>query len=350
MGKSILEIAQLIGGEVDGDDNIEVMGLADIANAKEGMLVFAENDKWLDKAEETSACAIVVSKTVKKRNKTLIRTEIPKLAFGMLMRAYESKPNYEPGVHPSAVIGKNVDIAEGVSIQPYVVIGDNVKIGKNTVVGALSYIGQDSVIGIDTMIYPRVMIYHGTVIGNDVILHSGVVLGSDGFGYEQYEGRRIKIPQIGKVVINDDVEIGANTAIDRATLGETVIGEGTKIDNLVQIAHNDVIGKNSIFCSQAGISGSCVIGDNVIIAGQAGLADHVTVGNNVIIGAQAGIPTNKIIRGDQMVFGAPARPAEKTKKLMAAQARLPLMVEKIKKMEAEIEMLKEAITVSKTPQ
>ncbi len=343
MGKSIVEIAQLIGGEIDGDENIEVLGLADVANAKEGTLVFAENDAWLDKAEKTSACAVVVSKSIKRQNKTLIRTEMPKLAFGMLMRAYETKPNYKPGVHPSAVVGENVELAQGVSIQPYAVIGDNVKIGKNSVVGALSYIGQDTVIGADTVINPRVMIYHGCVIGNDVIVHSGVVIGSDGFGYEQYEGRRIKIPQIGKVIIKDDVEIGANTTIDRATLGETVIGEGTKLDNLVQIAHNDIIGKNSIFCSQVGISGSCVIGDNVIIAGQAGLADHVTVGDNVIIGAQAGIPTNKVIRGDQMVFGAPARPAEKTKKLMAAQARLPLMIEKIKKMESEIESLKEAV-------
>jgi UDP-3-O-[3-hydroxymyristoyl] glucosamine N-acyltransferase len=168
-----------------------------------------------------------------------------------------------------------------------------------------------------------------------------VVVGADGFGYVEHMGQRVKVPQIGIVVIQDNVEIGANTTIDRATLGETVIGAGTKIDNLVQIAHNDIIGENCIFCAQAGISGSCGIGNNVIVAGQAGLADHVKVGDNVIIGAQAGVPSNKIIRSDQMVFGAPARSAKETKRQMGAQLRLPHFIEKVKQLEKEIESLKQ---------
>jgi len=337
------ELARLIRGEVDGDNNVRISRLADISFAKEGDLVFAENDKWLDKAELTGASAVIAPRGLPKKSKTLIRVDNAKLTFGYLMNMFSPAHKYETGIHPTAIVGKNAVIGENVSIQPYAVIEDDVKIGNGCVIGALSFIGKGAVVGENCVFNARTVVYPRTVIGNRVILHSGTVIGADGFGYVQHDGKRVKIPQIGKVIIEDDVEIGANSTVDCATLGETVVGAGTKIDNLVQIAHNDIIGKNCIFCAQSGVSGSCVIGNNVIVAGQAGLADHVRVGDNVIIGAQAGVPSNKIIRSDQMVFGSPARSERDTKRQMGAQARLPQFIEKVKEMEKEIEDLKKMI-------
>lgn len=343
MERSLAEIAHIVHGTVEGNAQTPVKGIADISFAKEGDIVFAESAAWLDKAETTPASAVIINTSMPAKNKPVIRVANPKLAFGMLMHLYGRKQEFKPGIHETAVIGQNVTIGEGVSVQPYAVIQDNVTIGDKTVIGSFCCIGEHSTIGASCMLNPGVTVYPHSTIGNKVILHAGVVIGSDGFGYVEQDGKRIKIPQIGTVVIEDDVEIGANTTIDCATLGKTIIGKGTKIDNLVQIAHNDVVGQNCIFCAQSGVSGSCVIGNNVIIAGQAGLADHVTVEDNVIIGAQAGVPTNKIIRANQMVFGAPARSAKDTKRQMGAQARLPQLFDRVKQLETELNALKEQI-------
>lgn len=343
MKKTVAEIAQMINGEVDGDGLIVITGINDLQDVGVGELVFAENERWLEKAEESPAAAVITNRSAERATKTFIRVDNPKLAFGMLMHFCAPKISYKPGVHPTAVIGENVVIEDGVSVQPYAVIEDNARIGKGTVIGASCYVGHGVQVGEKCMFHPNTVIYPFCKIANRVILHAGVVVGADGFGYVEQGGKRVKIPQIGIVVIEDDVEIGANTTIDRATLGKTIIGSGTKIDNLVQIAHNDRIGSNNIFCAQSGISGSCVIGNNVIIAGQAGLADHVTVEDNVIIGAQAGVPSNKKIRGNQMVFGAPARSAKDTKRQMGAQARLPQFIDKVKELEREIEELKASL-------
>ena len=347
MKKTVGEIAEFIGAEIEGDPSIEITGLSDITQGKENCIIFAENDKWLEQAEQTGAAAVIISKDMTAKTKTVLKVDNPKFAFGILMNVYAPEEKFEPGIHKTAIIGENVDIAAGASIQPYAYIGDNVKIGKDSVIGFGSYIGNDSVIGAECKFYPNVTVYPRMIIKDRVILHAGVVIGSDGFGYVEMQGQRVKIPQIGIVIVEDDVEIGSNSTVDRATLGETIIGEGTKIDNLVQIAHNDVIGKNCIFCAQAGVSGSCTIGDSVIVAGQAGIADHVRVEDNVIIGAQAGVPPKKIIRGNQMVFGAPARSAKDTKRQMGAQARLPHFIEKIKKLEQELESIKDQLSAKK---
>ena len=347
MKKTIGEIAEFIGAEIDGDPAIEIAGLSDIKQVKKNSLIFAETETWLNQAEQTEAAAVIISNKISRKTKTVLKVDNPKFAFGILMNLYAPEEKFEPGVHETAVIGKNVDIADSASIQPYAYIGDNVKIGSDSIIGCGSYIGNDCIIGSECKIYPNVTVYPRMRIANRVILHAGVVIGCDGFGYVEIQGQRVKIPQIGIVIIEDDVEIGANTTVDRATLGETIIGAGTKIDNLVQIAHNDVIGKNCIFCSQAGVSGSCIIGDSVIVAGQAGIADHVRIQNNVIIGAQAGVPSNKIIRANQMVFGAPARSAKDTKRQMGAQARLPQFIDKIKKLERELENIKEILSSDK---
>ena len=343
MEKKLAEIAGFVQAELDGDPNIIISGLSEIDNACVGDIVFAEHEKWLAKAEASEASAVIIGKGMTRQSKPALTVDNPKMAFGMLMHLYAPPLQFEQGVHPTAVIGENVELGEGVSVQPYAVIQSGAKIGDKSVIGAMAYVGQNTRIGENCILHPHTVVYPHMIIGDEVILHSGVVIGPDGFGYVEHNKQRIKVPQIGKVIIEDEVEIGANSTIDRATLGETRIGEGTKIDNLVQIAHNDVIGKNCILCAQAGVSGSSTIGDNVIIAGQAGLADRVTVGDNVIIGAQAGVPSNKVIRGNQMVFGAPARNVEDMKKQMGAQLRLPKLVEKVKNLENELKSLKEEL-------
>ncbi|MDX9701427.1 MAG: UDP-3-O-(3-hydroxymyristoyl)glucosamine N-acyltransferase [Candidatus Auribacterota bacterium] len=346
MQKSLLEIAQLVNGEVDGNSATMICGVSDVKAALEGTIVFAENEAWLDKAEQSPATAVIIPKTLARKNKPVIKVASPKFAFGMLMQMYCPKVEYKPGVHQTAVIGENVVIEDGVSIQPYAVVQDGAKIGKGSVVGAFCFVGSKTVIGHKCMLNPGVVLYPNTVIGNRVILHSGVVVGSDGFGYVPHDGKQIKVPQIGTVLIEDDVEIGANTTVDCATLGKTVIGQGTKIDNQVQIAHNDVIGKNCIICAQVGISGSSTVGNNVILAGQVGLADHVTIDDNVIVGAKAGVAVNKHLKSNKVYLGSPAREIDTFKKSFAIQQRVPKLFDRVEQLENELKELKRQIAES----
>ena len=339
MEKSIAEIAGLIQAELEGDPHLIISGLAEIDTAKPGHIVFAENEAWFARAEASEASAIIIPRDIKRGKKTVLKIDKPKMAFGMLMHIYAPPLNFSKGIHPTAVIGTNAVLDDNVSIQPYAVVDNGAVIGKGTVIGAHCYVGQNAVIGEKCILHAHSVVYARMRLGNKVILHSGVIVGPDGFGYVEHNKKRVKVPQIGIVVIGDDVEIGSNTTIDRATLGETRIGAGTKIDNLVQIAHNDLIGENCIFCAQSGVSGSTKVGNNVIVAGQAGLGDHVTIEDNVVVGAQAGIPSNKLIRGNQMVFGAPARNADDMKKQMGAQLRLPKLVEKVKQLEEQIQRM-----------
>ena len=344
MHKSLLEIAQFVYGEVDGDTNTPICGISDVKAAIEGTIVFAENETWLEKADQSPAAAIIIPKSMTRKSKPVIKVGNPKLAFGMLMHMYGPKVEYKPGVHETAVIGKDVTIEGGVSIQPYAVVQDGATIGKGSVIGTFCCVGSKSVIGEKCIFNPGVVLYPNTTIGNRVILHAGVVIGSDGFGYVPHEGKQIKVPQIGTVVIEDDVEIGANTTIDCATLGKTVIGQGTKIDNQVQVAHNDVIGKNCIICAQVGISGSSTVGNNVILAGQVGLADHVTIDDNVIVGAKAGVAVNKHLLANKVYLGSPARDINNFKKSFAMQQRVPKLFDRVSQLEEELKELKRQIS------
>lgn len=333
---TVQEIADLIGGKVEGDGSTPISGASGIKEARPGDITFLANSRYISLLKETNATCVIAPPDVPIPNgKIAIRHEAPSLAFAKIMERFGPKPvKYPPGIHPTAIIGKDVKLGRDVSIQPYVVIEDNAVIGDNTIIGAGVFIGRETRIGSDTFIYPGVVIRERITIGNRCIIHSGTVIGSDGFGYATVRGVHHKIPQIGTVVIEDDVEIGANVTIDRARFDKTWIKKGTKIDNLVQIAHNVVIGENSIIVAQTGISGSTVIGNNVILAGQSGIVGHITIGDNAIVGAQAGV--TKSVPPGQMVSGYPAAPHTKARKIQALINRLPKLYKKVAELEEKI--------------
>lgn len=334
------EIARELGGVLEGDGSIEITGVAGLGEAGPTEISFLANPKYAAMVAETEAAAVIVpSGWDREVVCALVRTENSDQACAQAAELfYEVPPAPVPGVHPSAVVAESVKLGEGVSIGANCTIEEGVEIGAGTVISANCFIGFKTRIGSGCLIYPQVSTRELTEIGNRVIIHNGTVVGSDGFGYAvQDDGSRTKIPQIGRVVIEDDVEIGANVAIDRARFGKTRIGKGTKIDNLVQIAHNVVIGKHSVMCGQAGVSGSTTIGSRTIIAGQAGLAGHLNVGDQVIVGAQAGIM--KDVSDHEFVIGTPAMPHVQFKKSVANTLLLPKLKERIKKLEDRLEKL-----------
>ena len=288
---TVQELAALVGGQFafPADGSKAVRGGAAIAEAGEGDLTFFGNAKYLAALKTCRATAALVPLDFSEEIPPVaIRVENPSLAFAKLLEKFAPAPvKFAPGIHPSAVIGSGVNIGEGASIQPFVVIEDGASVGAGAVVGAHGYIGHGASVGAACLLHPRVTVGARCIVGSRVVLHSGVVIGSDGFGYEFSGGKHVKIPQTGIVQIDDDVEIGANTTIDRARFGRTWIGEGTKIDNLVQIAHNVVIGKNCIVVSQTGISGSSRLGNYVTLAGQVGVVGHIEIGDQATVAAQS---------------------------------------------------------------
>jgi UDP-3-O-[3-hydroxymyristoyl] glucosamine N-acyltransferase len=328
---TLKEIAELVEGEIVGDAQVAVTGVAGIREAKEGDITFLSNTKYLPFLSRTRASAVITSKEIKSAKKPLVRTSNPSLAFAKVIALFKpSEISKPPGIHPTAVVDPSARLGRGVSIGPQVVIEAGVTIGEGTVVEAHGFVGRASVIGSDVRIYPNVTLREETQIGNRVIIHSGTVIGSDGFGYETVDGVHVKIPQTGTVCIEDDVEIGANVCIDRGRFDKTWIKKGTKIDNLVQIAHNVVVGENSLLVSQAGISGSTVLGKNVVVAGQAGIVGHITLGDEVVVGAQAGV--SKSVPDKTVVLGSPAKPIEEQKKIFALIARLPELFKELSEM------------------
>ena len=332
---TVQELAALIGGQfaVHVDGAKKISGAAGLGDATEGQVTFFGNPKYLPQLKASRATAALVPLDFSEAIQPIaIRVENPSLAFSRLHEKFSPPPpRFAPGVHPTAVIGSGVTLGEGVSIQPFTVIEDGVRIGARTFIGAHGYVGHDASLGEDCQIAPRVTVGTRCQVGNRVIIHSGAVLGGDGFGFEFSEGRHVKIPQIGIVQVDDDVEIGANTTIDRARFGRTWIQEGTKIDNLVQIAHNVVIGKHCIIISQAGISGSTRLGHYVTLAGQVGLVGHIEIGDKTIVAAQSGV--SKSFGPDQVIFGSPALPIRESKEQLAYIGRLPKLYARVKKLE-----------------
>jgi len=338
MRKTLKEIAEIIEGEVVGNDDVVITGVSGIKEACEGDITFLANPKYRSLLDKTRASAVITSKEIEHASKPIIRTQNPSLAFVKVVALAEPCETRHPeGVHPTAIIGKDVTLGREVAIGPYTVIEDKVCIGDKTIIYAGCYIGYNVRIGQGSLIYSNVSIREGTLIGSRVIIHSGAVIGSDGFGFVTLNGIHHKIPQVGIVVIEDDVEIGANVTIDRARFDKTVIGKGTKIDNLVQIAHNVVVGENSIIVAQAGISGSTVIGKGVTIAGQAGLVGHIHIGDNAIIAAQAGV--SKSVPENTTVSGYPAKPHDTAKRINACIQNLPRLYERVEEMKRKIEEL-----------
>lgn len=322
------EIASWINGILYGKDK-DIESIETPEKAKENNISFIFEE---EKIRECKAGIVVVKSELKsEKDRTFIVVKDTKEAFITFLNIVYPEPVRKiKGISLKATIGK-VSLGKNVSIGDFCFISDNVKIGDDTVIYPNVFVGFDVKIGSNCIIHPNITIYDRTEIGNNVIIHSGVVIGSDGFGYIEKDKKRIKIPQVGKVIIEDDVEIGANTTIDRATIGETVIGKGTKIDNLVQIGHNVTIGKNSVIVAQVGIAGSCKIGDNVILAGQVGIADHLTIEDDAIILAQSGVTKN--VKKGSIMLGAPALEKEKFLKERAYISRLEEIIERIKRLE-----------------
>ncbi|MBU1261371.1 UDP-3-O-(3-hydroxymyristoyl)glucosamine N-acyltransferase [bacterium] len=317
------KIAEIVEGRLFGDPEIEITGVAGLDEAEVGDITFATNGKKAAKAS-----AILVKDGVNPLELPYIIVQNPKLSFCKLLSEF-AKTNHPSGIHKLAVIGK-AELGKDVAIGAGSVIEDGARIGDRVIIYSNVYIGYDVSIGEDTIIYPQVVIKKAS-IANGVIIHSGVVIGSDGFGYLQYNGENVKVPHQGNVVIEEEVEIGANTTIDRGTTGSTVIGAGTKIDNLVQIAHNCVIGKNCVIVAQVGISGSVQIGDNTMIAGQVGISDHIKIGKNVKIAARALV--TKDIEDGKTVSGFPAKEHQREKRLIASIQQLPELIKRVKELE-----------------
>ncbi len=343
MRMTVKEIAEIVNGKVVGNNNITITGVSGIKEAKEGDLTFIANRKYLSLLKSTKASAVIVSPDINNTgNATLIQVENPSLAFAKIVSLIGPEPiKFTPGIHPTAIIGENVSLGKEVSIQPYAVIENGAEIGDGTVIGAGVYIGHYTKIGKNCLIYPHVIIRERIKIGDRVIIHSGTVIGGDGFGFATVKGVHHKIPQIGTVEIGNDVEIGSNVTIDRARFDKTYIGNGVKIDNLVQIAHNVYIGDNTIVVAQVGISGSTTIGKNVIIAGQAGLIGHITVGDNAIIGGKAGV--TKDVAPNAHVTGFPAREKWEDMRFHAYLRKQPELMEKLKKLEKKIEKIEKQL-------
>ena len=342
MKKTLKEIAEIIGGKIINQseelNKIEITGVTNIQDAGPSDITFAV-EPHLDKACLSNAAAVIVPETVYEFKKPAIQVANPRIAFTLLLNIYVEKFDIKPGIHSTVVMGSDVKIGKNVSIMAYNVIEDGASIGDNTVIYPHCYIGHKSKIGSDCLIYPQVTVRENCVVNDRVIINSGAVIGSDGFGFVTKDKVHYKVPQVGGVLIEDDVEIGANTNIDRATTGLTIIKKGTKIDNLVHVAHNVVIGENCFLVAQTGISGSVTVGNNVTFAGQSGTAGHLTIGDNCVFSARTGIISD--VKSNSFYSGYPARPHREWLKIKAASAKLMDFTKKIKELEEKIKKIEE---------
>jgi UDP-3-O-[3-hydroxymyristoyl] glucosamine N-acyltransferase len=327
MTLSLRTVAELVQGQVVGDDGVEVSGVASISQATSVDLVFVENEKSLRAALESRAAAVIAGEFARGNtgSKPLLISRHPRLAFARAARLLCPAPGRQPGTHPTAVVHASARLGKDVIVAERAVIGEKADVGDQTWIGAGVVIEAGVHIGRDCEIYPNVTIYPGAQLGHRVIIHAGAVLGSDGFGYvrDSATGQYEKFPQVGRLEIGDDVEIGANSTIDRGALEVTRIGRGAKIDNLVHIGHNCQIGEDVVIAAQTGLSGSIVIEKNVVLGGQVGIGEHARIEEGVMLGGQGGVLPNKVLRGKGVAFwGTPARPVREYLKQLAALARL----------------------------
>ncbi len=330
------EIANILEGQLRGDPEVEIKGVSGISDAKRGYITFLKDIHLLNELKASSASAVIVKEEIPHLDNAQVIVPNPSLSFAKLLELFYEKPREAMGIMRGSFIADGVRFGREVSIYPMVYIAKDVSIGSRTTIFPFVFIGESSQIGDDCVIYPNVTILEDIKVGHHVIIHSGTVIGSDGFGYVLDKGKHHKIPQVGGVIIEDDVEIGANVTIDRATTGGTLISAGTKIDNLVQIAHNVSIGKNSIVVAQVGIAGSSQIGDYVALAGQVGVTDHVKIDSQCVVGAQSGVISN-LTKG--VYYGTPVLPHRQFLKSQALFKRLPDMNKKVNELEKKIDYL-----------
>ncbi len=336
--RTLAELAAILGGEVVGDGNVVIRGVAGIREAMPGDLTFLANARYESYLLETRASAVICSREGRSAPLPLLKVDNPYLAFQRIVRVFRPElPRQQPGVHPSAVVAPDAELGEGVSVGAHCVVESRARLGRNVVLMPGCTIGVAAEVGADTILYPGVVVREECTLGERCIVHPNAVIGADGFGFAFDSGRYHKIPQVGIVAIGDDVEIGANTTIDRATTDATRIGDGTKIDNLVQIGHNVVIGKHCIVVAQVGISGSTELEDYVTLGGQSGLVGHIRIGRGAQVGAQSGV--SKSVAAGATVFGYPAVPISLFKRLHAFWQRLPQIWERTKDLEQRVERL-----------
>lgn len=328
---TIAEIARHLSGEVVGDGKLVITGFAPADSARTGDLTFAENAQYFAKAEQSAASAILVSGELQSEGKALIRVPNARVAFAKVLPLFFPEPSFASGIHPSAVVAPSASVDPTAHVGPFCTVGERVKIGPRSVLECGNHIAADCILGEDVRLFPNVVLYSRSQIGSRVRIHAGSVIGADGFGYVFDQGRHLKVPQIGNVIIQDDVEIGANSAVDRAALGSTIVGKGTKIDNLVQVGHNVVLGDHCILCGQVGIAGSARLGNYVTLAGQAGVGGHLKIGNQVTIAAQSGV-MHDVPDGEKWMY-APAQPERQVKRMIIAMQRLPELLQRVSKLE-----------------
>src|SRR3984893_9161098 len=336
MKKTAKELATAAGATVEGNGDLELSAVASPERAGPRDLIYADSPKNAPRAQASSTTCVIAPLGLELPGKTVLRTTTPKLAFAKAAALLMERTPIATGVHPTAIIAALAQIAPNVGIGPYAVIGEDVHIGEDTQLGPHAVIGAGCWIGKNCRIHARVTLYNGVRLGDRVELHSGAVIGADGFGYAFGEGRHWKFPQTGIVEIGDDVEIGANTTIDRGSLADTRIANGVKLDNLVHIGHNCQIGEHSVIAAQAGLSGSCTFGKNIVVGGEAGFGERCNLEDGAIIGGQSGVLGGKTIRSGETVWGTPARPLEKFKEQFAWQARLPELAARIKNLESNV--------------
>lgn len=339
--KTLQELAQLVEGEVLGHPGLEITGVTSIEDADAHQITFAMGGAYLEKAAKSKAGAVIVPLEVKDFPKPILRVQNPKAAFATLLELFTPPLKVERGIHPSCVVANTAVIGENAALMPNVVVSEGAVIGRNTIIYPGVFVGEGTVIGEDCVIYPNVTIREGSRIGNRVIISSSTVIGSDGFGFVTIDGQHRKVPQVGIVVIEDDVEIGACVTVDRATTGETVIKRGTKLDNLIHLGHNVVVGEDCLLVTFTGISGSTKIGNRVTFAGQSGAAGHLNIGDNCVFGAKSGIIGD--VPPNSFYAGFPARPHKEWLRAEAAAYKVPDMNKRLKELEkrlAELEKTK----------
>lgn len=343
MEKTLKELAEVVGGEVVGRGELLIKGVAPLESAVEGDITFITSSKYAEQVKTTAASAVIVPPEIAVEGKNLIVCKNPQLAFAKVLTIFTSRHYKAKGIDKRAYIGRNPKLGKDVTVYPFAYIGDNAEIGDRTVIHPGAHVGNGCRLGEEVVIYPNATIMDGCIIGNRVIIYPGAVIGSDGFGFARDGKKHYKIPQIGIVQIDDDVEIGANTTIDRASFGKTWIKRGTKIDNLVQVAHNDVIGEDCILVAQSGVAGSSKLGSNVILGGQVGVGDHINIGDNVMVAGQAGVTSD--IPDNQVMSGYPTIPHREWLKASLTFPHLPEMrksINELKKKVAELENILKA--------
>lgn len=344
----VKELAQMLQSQALGDADAPVSGITTFEDPQAGCITFIQHKKDLADLEATDVAALIVPKDIQNSSKPLIPVDHPKLAWAKLLRVFHPERPASGKVSAEASIAPDAQIGKGVTIEPFARICGGAHIGDHAVIRSYAYVGESVKVGQGSVLHPGVVVYENCVIGRNVVIHAGSVIGADGFGYIATPAKQEKVPQVGNVIIEDDVEIGACTTIDRATLGSTLIGKDSKIDNQVQIAHNVTIGAHAAISAQSGISGSCKLGEHVTLGGKAGLGDHVEIGDWVMAGAGSGFPSGKKIPSKQIVFGQPARPYHEARRQIGAQLRAAEMLEDLRELKKKVAALESQLAGSRS--